>query len=203
MPPLQREGDSLEFDNSFTVPLAPDETWVLLRDIERIAPCMPGATLTETVDADTYKGEVSVRLGPVSLTFKGQAHFEAVDDAARTARVKADGRDAKGRGGANATVDFSVEPGEEGSTVQIHTNLKLSGPVAQYGRGVGMVQDLASQLIGQFAESLKAELALNPADADADPASVETPAAKPISGFSLMFKVLWNAVLRLFGKRAA
>ncbi len=203
MPPLQREGDSLEFDNSFTVPLAPDETWVLLRDIERIAPCMPGATLTETVDADTYKGEVSVRLGPVSLTFKGQAHFEAIDDAARTARVKADGRDAKGRGGANATVDFSVEPGEEGSTVQIHTNLKLSGPVAQYGRGVGMVQDLASQLIGQFAESLKAELALNPADADADPASVETPAAKPISGFSLMFKVLWNAVLRLFGKRAA
>jgi hypothetical protein len=193
----------LEFDNSFTVPLAPDETWVLLRDIERIAPCMPGATLTETVDADTYKGEVSVRLGPVSLTFKGQAHFEAIDDAARTARVKADGRDAKGRGGANATVDFSVEPGEEGSTVQIHTNLKLSGPVAQYGRGVGMVQDLASQLIGQFAESLKAELALNPADADADPASVETPAAKPISGFSLMFKVLWNAVLRLFGKRAA
>lgn len=193
----------MEFDNSFTVPLAPDETWVLLRDIERIAPCMPGATLTETVDADTYKGEVSVRLGPVSLTFKGQAHFEAIDDAARTARVKADGRDAKGRGGANATVDFSVEPGEEGSTVQIHTNLKLSGPVAQYGRGVGMVQDLASQLIGQFAESLKAELALNPADADADPASVETPAAKPISGFSLMFKVLWNAVLRLFGKRAA
>ncbi len=203
MPPLQWEEDRLEFDNSFTVPLAPDETWVLLRDIERIAPCMPGATLTETVDADTYKGEVSVRLGPVSLTFKGQAHFEAIDDAARTARVKADGRDAKGRGGANATVDFSVEPGEEGSTVQIHTNLKLSGPVAQYGRGVGMVQDLASQLIGQFAESLKAELALNPADADADPASVETPAAKPISGFSLMFKVLWNAVLRLFGKRAA
>ncbi len=201
MPPLQWEEDRLEFDNSFTVPLAPDETWVLLRDIERIAPCMPGATLTETVDADTYKGEVSVRLGPVSLTFKGQAHFEAVDDAARTARVKADGRDAKGRGGANATVDFSVAAGDEGSTVQIHTNLMLSGPVAQYGRGVGMVQDLASQLIGQFAESLRAELALNPADAD--PASVETPAAKPISGFSLMFKVLWNAVLRLFGKRAA
>ena len=96
----------MEFGNSFTVPLPPDDTWGLLRDIERIAPCMPGATLIETVDKDTYKGEVSVRLGPVSVTFKGQAKFETVDDVVRSARVKADGKDAKGRGGANATVNF-------------------------------------------------------------------------------------------------
>jgi hypothetical protein len=197
----------LEFDNSFTVPLPPDETWVLLRDIERIAPCMPGATLTETVDADTYKGEVSVRLGPVSLTFKGQARFEDVDDAARAARVKADGKDAKGRGGANATVDFAVEPGEGGSTVNIHTKLMLSGPVAQYGRGVGMVQALATQLIDQFADALKAELATQTVATETTPesdaATAIRSAAKPISGFSLLFKTLGDAIRRLLGKGEA
>ena len=211
----------MEFDNSFTVPLPPDETWALLRDIERIAPCMPGATLSETVDADTYKGEVSVRLGPVSLTFKGQAKFESVDDAARTARVKADGKDSKGRGGANATVDFTVAPGDEGSLVQIHTNLMLSGPVAQYGRGVGMVKGLADQLIGQFADALKAELAAQtPAKPAAEETAAETvaaapetseapaapagqSAAKPISGFSLVFKAIWSAIRGVFGGRSA
>lgn len=205
----------MEFDNSFTVPLPPDEAWALLRDIERIAPCMPGATLTEVVDADTYKGEVSVRLGPVSLTFKGQAKFEEVDDAARQARVKADGKDAKGRGGANATVDFRVEEGEGSSEVLIHTNLMLSGPVAQYGRGVGMVQGLAEQLIGQFAEALKADLAAGaveseeatattsetPIDRPAEP--IAAPQTKPISGFSLMFRTLWAAIRRLFGSSPA
>lgn len=197
----------MEFDNSFTVPLPPDETWVLLRDIERIAPCMPGATLTETIDADTYKGEVSVRLGPVSLTFKGQARFESVDDAARTARVKADGKDAKGRGGANATVDFTVAPDEAGSVVDIHTNLMLSGPVAQYGRGAGMIQGLADQLIGQFADALKAELATQPAADTDETTAVEAPStspeAKPISGFTLMFNALWSAIRRMFGGNPA
>jgi len=199
-----REGKPLEFDNSFTVPLPPDKTWALLRDIERIAPCMPGATLTETVDADTYKGDVSVRLGPVSLTFKGQAQFESVDDVARKARVKADGKDTKGRGGANATVDFNVEPGEGGSTVNIHTDLMLSGSVAQYGRGVGMVKALATQLIDQFADALKSELATQPerndAAASAEEMPADLPAAKPISGFSLIFNAIWNAVRRLFSR---
>ena len=194
----------MEFDNRFTVPLPPDETWALLRDIERIAPCMPGATLTEVVDADTYKGEVSVRLGPVSLTFDGQAEFEAVDDAARTARVKADGKDAKGRGGANATVDFRVEPGEAGSDVLIQTNLMLSGSIAQYGRGVGMVQGLAEQLIGQFAEALRADLAAGdatmestPKDSGREPIGIAT---KPISGTSMLFKAALRFLLGLFGK---
>jgi carbon monoxide dehydrogenase subunit G len=196
---------SLEFDNSFDVPLPPDETWALLRDIERIAPCMPGAKLTEILDEDTFKGEVAVRLGPVSLTFKGQAHFEDVDDAERKARVKAVGKDAKGRGGADAVVDFRVEPAAGRSTVLIHTDLMLSGPVAQYGRGVGMVQDLAAQLIGQFAERLKTDLAAitaAPEDAETAPKAEATP-VKPVSGLSLMFKVLWNAIVRLFSGRSA
>jgi carbon monoxide dehydrogenase subunit G len=193
----------LEFDNSFDVPLPPDETWALLRDIERIAPCMPGATLTETLGEDAFKGDVAVRLGPVALTFKGQASFESIDDVVRKARVKADGKDAKGRGGANATVDFQVEPSAGHSTVSIHTNLMLSGSVAQYGRGVGMVQDLATQLIGQFADNLKAELAKTTRAPGSPQAMPEAAAAKPVSGLSLMVKVLWNAIVRLFTGRSA
>lgn len=193
----------MEFDNSFDVPLPPGETWALLRDIERIAPCMPGATLTETLDKDTFKGDVAVRLGPVALTFKGQARFESFDDVARKARVKADGKDAKGRGGANATVDFQVKPSAEQSTVLIHTNLMLSGSVAQYGRGVGMVQDLATHLIGQFAENLKAELAKEITAPESLEAVPEVAAAKPVSGLTLIFKVLWNAIVRLFTGRSA
>src|SRR6516162_4350134 len=88
----------MEFDNSFEVPLPPDEAWKVLLDIERIAPCMPGAELTEVVDQNTYKGKIGVRLGPVALTFAGIVKFEQIDSATRTARVAAQGTDAKGRG---------------------------------------------------------------------------------------------------------
>ena len=148
----------MEFDNSFDVPLPPDQAWKTLMDIESIAPCMPGAELTEIVDDKTFKGKVSVRLGPVALTFQGTASFEDVDDAAHTASVKAQGADAKGRGGANANVAFHLEPADAGSTVKIHTDLQLSGSVAQYGRGAGMIQDVAGQIIGQFAKNLSAKI---------------------------------------------
>lgn len=200
----------MEFDNSFSVPLPPAEAWKVLLDIERIAPCMPGAELTEIIDPQNFKGKVSVRLGPVALTFAGKATFEEIDEAARHARVKAQGTDAKGRGGANAMVGFSVEPDEGGSKVLIHTDLQLSGSVAQYGRGVGMIQDLSAHLIGQFAESLRAQIGDGGGAAAAEAAPSSTgnaaatsapaaQAAKPISGFSLGLKVLWNSILRLFG----
>ena len=212
----------MELDSSFTVPLAPQEAWKLLMDIERIAPCMPGAELTQVVDPTTYKGKISVKLGPVALSFNGQVKFEDIDDAAQTARVKASGTDSKGRGGANATADFHLESVAEGSKVLIHTNLMLSGAVAQYGRGAGMIQDMASMMVGQFADNLKAMLAHDQAASQAAPlapvASGETlpataaptspapryvpPQAKPISGFSLFFRALWNAILRALGRKA-
>ena len=220
----------MEFDNSFEVPLPPDKAWPVLMDIERIAPCMPGAQLTEVVDKTTYKGNIAVRLGPVALTFAGTVKFEAIDDAARTARVKAQGADAKGRGGANAAASFRLEPTPAGSRVLVHTDLALSGAVAQYGRGVGMIQATAAQLMKQFAENLKAQLAAAaaaptppapapsaaataapagapaPAAPDAPtaapPGSPPPPAAKPISGFSLMARVIWDAIRRLFGGRS-
>ncbi|MEX2454716.1 MAG: SRPBCC family protein [Rhodospirillaceae bacterium] len=169
----------MEFDNSFEVPLPPDKAWATLMDIERIAPCMPGAQLTEIVDERTFKGKVSVRLGPVALTFQGHASFEDVDNDARKASVKAQGADAKGRGGAQANVAFHLEPSEKGSKVLIHTDLQLSGSVAQYGRGAGMIQDLASQIIGQFAKNLGAQIeADQPAEATA-PAPAQEAAPQP------------------------
>ena len=193
----------MEFDNSFEVPLPPDQTWRVLMDIERIAPCMPGAQLTEKVDDRTYKGTVAVRLGPVALSFAGTARFEEIDDAARTARVKANGTDAKGRGGANSTVTFSIEPAGTGSKVLVHTDLAMSGSVAQYGRGVGMIQAVASQLIKQFATSLQAMIDDEPKATPVPPGTPEAAAppssVAPISGFGLLFRTLWSALRRLLG----
>lgn len=191
----------MEFDNSFEVPLPPAQAWPVLMDIKRIAPCMPGAELTEVVDDKTYKGKIGVRLGPVALTFAGAVAFEEIDNANHSARVKAQGTDAKGRGGANATASFRVEPVASGSKVLVHTDLALSGSVAQYGRGVGMIQATAAQIINQFANNLKAQLAAVPVAAPgavAPAASAPPPAAKPISGFALMTKVLWEAIVGLF-----
>jgi carbon monoxide dehydrogenase subunit G len=201
----------VEFDNSFEVPLPPAKAWPVLMDITRIAPCMPGAELTEVVDDKTYKGKIGVRLGPVALTFAGTVTFEEIDNTNHRARVKAQGTDAKGRGGANATASFRLEPVASGSKVLVHTDLALSGSVAQYGRGVAMIQATAAQIINQFAGNLKGRLAAVPQgamaaaapDAAAPAASPPPPAAKPISGFALIATVIWEAILRLFtGRRA-
>src|SRR5215471_1581751 len=187
----------MEFDNTFEVPLPPEQAWPVLMNIQGIAPCMPGAQLTEVVDATTYKGNIAVRLGPVALTFAGLVKFEEIDDAKHTARVKAQGTDAKGRGGANAAASFRLEPAGAGSKVLVHTDLTLSGAVAQYGRGVGMIQATAGALMKQFADNLKKQLAAAPAAAPASAPSTPAPApqapaaqppaaATPISGFSLI-----------------
>jgi carbon monoxide dehydrogenase subunit G len=211
----------MEFDNSFDVPLPPAQAWPVLMNIQGIAPCMPGAQLTEVVDDKTYKGNIAVRLGPVALTFAGLVKFEEIDDTNLTARVRAQGTDAKGRGSAQAAATFRLEPSAGGSKVLVHTDLTLSGAVAQYGRGVGMIQATASAIMTQFANNLKKQIAASPALVAAAapivaspsiapasaaptraPAFPPPPAAKPISGFSLMATVLWNAIKRLFGGRS-
>jgi carbon monoxide dehydrogenase subunit G len=167
---------------------------------------MPGAELTEVVDERNYNGKVAVRLGPVALTFAGLVTFEELDNVGRRARVKAQGTDSKGRGGANAMSSFRIEPGADGgSKVLVHTDLALSGSVAQYGRGVGVVQSTAAQIMKQFAVNLKAQIAEQGGAAANAAAHSERlavpPPAKPISGLSLMARVLWERILRLFGRR--
>jgi uncharacterized protein len=205
----------MEFDNSFEVPLPVDDAWKVLMDIRRIAPCLPGAELTEVVDDRTYRGKVGVRLGPVSLAFAGTVKFDEIDDANHRARIAAQGSDAKGRGAANATATFHLEPVSGGSRVLVHTNLTLSGAVAQYGRGVGIIQITAAQIITQFAANLKAQLgpaaaapspATTPAAAAIAPAAsaasaVSVPPAKPISAVALAGAVLLAWIKRLFGRK--
>jgi carbon monoxide dehydrogenase subunit G len=201
----------MEFDNAFEVPLPPAEAWKVLLDIEGIAPCMPGAEVSEVVGENAYKGKISVRLGPVALTFAGVVKFEDIDNSKHTARVSAQGTDAKGRGGAQAASVFRLEPAGNGSKVLVHTNLSLSGAVAQYGRGVGIIQATATQLMNQFAKCLKEKLAQgHPAATIAPPAApsqtppllsagpVAAPAAKPIAGFALLAKVAWSWIIGLF-----
>ena len=197
-------------NNSFEVPLPPDQAWKVLMDIPRIAPCMPGAELTDVVDANTYNGKVSVRLGPVALTFAGTVKFSEKDEAAHKARVTAQGKDSKGRGGAHANVDFQIEPVPAGSRVVVKTDLSLSGAVAQYGRASGMIQDVAQQLIGQFANSLKAQLAQAQtapiqADAPGQPEAkvIEPPKPQAISGFSLLLMMIGAFFRRLSGNSRA
>ena len=202
----------MEFDNAFDVPVPVEEAWAILMDIERIAPCVPGAALTEIVDDDTYKGKISVRLGPVALTFNGQATFQEKDAAGRSARLRAQGTDSKGRGGAHANVSFRMAPSDTGTKVLIHTDLQLSGAVAQYGRGVGMVSDLAQQIIGQFAKNLEKNVIAPRQEASSAPASGAGPAhaaasppapAAPVQVGGVGLRVLWNAIVRglrrLFG----
>jgi len=257
----------MDITNQFVVPLAPNEAWDVLLDIGRIVPCVPGAELIEMLDDSTYKGKVSVKLGPVALAFVGTARFEELDAAARRAKVLAKGSDAKGRGGANAAVQFRLEAIETGTRVVVETSLMLSGSVAQYGRAVGIVQGVASQLTAQFARNLQAMLAErgegaapvaeasgssagaadraaaasqissptaaapspDPAAAIAAAARLEAaaaraeaaaarieaaigrletvvpapapPQAKPISGFSLMLRVLWSMIAGLFSSK--
>jgi hypothetical protein len=206
----------VEFDNSFEVPLPPAQAWPLLIDVRRIAPCMPGAELTGIVDHKTCKGKIAVRLGPVALAFAGVVTFEEVDNATYRARVKAQGTDSKGRGGANATTSFRLEPAGAGSKVLVHTDLLLSGAVAQYGRGVGMIQATAAQIINQFAANLKAQLAQpiaehtppTTAQGSPEPISAQSSGAsppatvKPISVFSLLAKVLWQRIVQLITGRS-
>src|ERR1700676_2633188 len=112
----------MEFDNSFDVPLSPAQAWSVLMDIRRVAPCMPGAALTEVIDPQNFRGKIAVRLGPVALAFAGRVAFENIDEANHSARVKAQGSDDKGRGSANATATFRIEPSGGGSRLLIHTD---------------------------------------------------------------------------------
>lgn len=193
------------FDNTFELPLSADRAWALLLDVPRIAPCMPGAELTEVESERSFRGKVSVRLGPVALAFAGRAVIEDIDNVNHKARIRAQGLDAKGRGGASAIVDFKLEPVAGGSKVVISTDLTLSGSVAQYGRGAGIIREVASQLTSEFAQSLRRQLApaqstnSMPAPQAPGPATAET-TAPAISGFSLLFRALLAFVRNALGR---
>jgi carbon monoxide dehydrogenase subunit G len=147
----------MQLQHSFTVPVGVEDAWKVLLDVETIAPCMPGATLGE-VDGDDFTGTVKVRLGPISLTYKGKARFAEKDVAARRAVIEASGKDARGSGTAKATVTTVLTEETPTSTrVVVDTDLNITGKPAQFGRGV--MVDVGNKLIGQFADCLEAKIA--------------------------------------------
>src|SRR5207248_5520333 len=126
----------MELSNEFVVPVGVDEAWVLLTDVERIAPCMPGAELQE-IDGEEYRGIVKVKVGPITAQYKGKATFVEKDDAAHKAVLRAEGRDTRGQGNANATITATLTAdGSDATNVSVVTDLAITGRLAQFGRGV-------------------------------------------------------------------
>jgi uncharacterized protein len=164
----------MEIRNTFDVTLAPKEAFALLLDVPRIAKCMPGATLT-TVEGDTFTGTVRVKLGPVSITYAGEASIQERDDEALRAVIAARGKETRGTGDAKATVQASLEEIEGGTRVVVLTDLAVTGKPAQLGRG--LIADVSGKLIGQFAAALAADI--ESAANNATPARDQAPDTAP------------------------
>ncbi len=169
--------------NEFTVRRPIEETWNVLTEVERIAPCMPGAALEE-IEGDIFRGVVKVKLGAISTAFKGQANFVERDDTAHRAVLKAEGRDTTGKGNASALITAQLESIDADTTkCVVETDLHITGKVAQFGRGI--MGDVSKKLMNQFATNLNAMLDQQPpsaapansAVASTEPASAA--AAKP------------------------
>jgi uncharacterized protein len=159
---------AIELDNSFTVPVPPEQAWHVLLDVERIAPCMPGASVT-SVEGDEVAGQVKVKLGPLSLSYKGTAKFTEKDQASHSITIEASGKETRGAGTASATVHAGLKPADtEGQTVvSIHTSLNVTGRPAQFGRS--LLPEVSGKLISQFATNLEALI-------EADGAAATAPA---------------------------
>ncbi len=145
----------MELTNDFVIDRPVEETWLILNDLEFIAPCMPGARLTE-IEGEEYRGTVKIKVGPITAQYKGKASFVEQDAVAHKALLKAEGRDPR-QGNANAMVSATMEPsGDNHTKVTIHTDLKLSGKVASFGRGI--IEDVSKNILGQFVENLRQKL---------------------------------------------
>ena len=183
---------SMEMDHSFTVPVPPERAWDVLLDVERIAPCMPGATVDE-FDGEVVTGRIKVKVGPVSLTYRGTAKFTERDSDAHVILLDASGKETRGAGTASATVRASLEPEPSGQATKVvmHTTMNVTGRPAQFGRGV--MVEVGGKLVEKFAENLAQLISGNGAAspdgaaaagaaATADDAATDTTSADPATG---------------------
>ncbi len=154
----------MELDHEFTVPVPVAEAWPVLLDVERIAPCMPGATVT-SVTGDEFAGKVKVKVGPITVTYGGTASFLETDESARRAVIEARGKETRGTGTATAKVTAQLHDEGDATRVTVHTDLAVTGKPAQFGRGV--MADVGAKLLGQFADCLAQQLAARPEPAAA------------------------------------
>ena len=157
----------MRLENNFEVPVPVERAWEVLLDIERVAPCMPGATVEE-YDGKTVTGSVKVKVGPITVTYKGTAVFEEQDETAHRMVLSAGGRETRGQGTARATVTGTLTERDGGTAVSVHTDLTVTGRPAQFGRGV--MAEVGDRLVGQFAQCLSERIVEpEPAAAVAEP----------------------------------
>ena len=167
----------MDLNHQFTVAVPVEDAWRILTDVERIAPCLPGAQLQE-IEGDTYRGVVKVKVGPIQAQFKGQASFIERDDAAHKVVLKGEGRDTTGKGNAAAVITAEMTAVDANNTsVTVNTDLSVTGKVAQFGRGA--MADISDKLLAQFVVNLNALIAEQPATA---PAPAAAPAPAPTEG---------------------
>ncbi len=192
-------------ESSFESSAPPERVWMTLLDVERVAPCMPGAQLTEVVDERTWKGKVTIKIGPVSLSYSGTVVLEERDEAVHRVVLGAKGTEARGKGTASANVTSTVSPREGGgTTVAIQMDLTITGAAAQYGRG--MIADVSQRLTREFANCLEQLFVVTelPEEAGAPPSGAPEVAAAPpppiapreVGGIRLGIWALSRALLR-------
>jgi uncharacterized protein len=187
----------VELNNEFRVGVPAAKTWEVLTDVERVAPCLPGATLL-SVDGDAFTGAVKVKVGPITVSYKGEAAFLEKDAAAHRVVLKANGKETRGNGNAAAVVTAQLKDEGDATSVVITTDLTISGKAAQFGRGV--LGDVAGNLISQFAKALEADiLGGTPAGTTAPMAEALTAVSQPGAGDSVdLLKVVAVPIAKRF-----
>ncbi len=158
----------MKLENEFTVPAPIDRAWAVLLDLDRVAPCLPGAAM-EGSDGDEHTGTMTVKIGPITARYKGTVKIEEADEQAHRAVMRAQARDSRGQGTAAATITSTMSEVEGGTRVQVETDMRVTGPAAQFGRGV--MQDVSAKLMGRFADCLAEEIAETEPAAAPEPAS--------------------------------
>ena len=207
----------MKLEQSFTVAAPVDQVWAALIDVERVAPCLPGAEITGADDDGAYHGTFTVKLGPTTAAYNGTLRLDEVDEAAHTVVMSARGTDKRGQGGATATIRSVVAPDGDGTKVDVDTDFTITGRLARFGRG-GMIEDVSRRLLGDFSSCLQQRIVAEQAP-PAEPAAATTapgeaapppavaappppPPAKPVNGLKLFFQVLGDRLRRLFRRNA-
>ncbi len=186
----------MKLEQSFEVRAPLERVWETLIDIERVAPCLPGAEITEAAEDGTYRGTFSVRLGPTTAAYRGELKMEELDESAHRAVMRVSGQDKRGQGSAKATIVSTMSAEGDLSRVEVDTDFTITGRLARFGRG-GMIQDISNRLLKDFAECLQQRIE----SAEPPPPAVGPPAGvPPVGGFSLFFRALLDRLRRLFGR---
>ena len=174
----------MKLENEFRVDVPVEEAWRVLLDVERIAPCMPGAQLQE-VEGDEYRGTVKVKVGPITAQYKGVARITESDDTNHRAVIRAEGRDTRGQGNASATATAVLQPDGDGTRVSIDSDVTITGKVAQFGRGV--ISDVSAKLLDQFVACLERDVlsagdppASNEVAESGNARTIDAPEAEPV-----------------------